>query len=258
MSYLGVPESVLSYTTQDYLVRSADALFRPLLALAALALITVWGYRILRGLTSEKTWDRIVRLLIPAAILTGMTLLAVAAHGALRIDPYSAHPYVPGVCLATGVVLLDAGLRAIPRISDSDETKPTTRPAPARVISWGATFVLVSIGLFWATQTYAAAVGTARAQAIEAKLTTWPDAVLYSAKRLNLGAPGVYETECQDPQAAYRYRYDGLKLIIQSGDNYLFLPETWTYNDGVALIVRQDTGLRLEFAVLPQTPDRAC
>lgn len=47
---------------------------------------------------------------------------------------------------------------------------------------------------------------------------------LYSEKSLNLQAPGVREIDGHSPDAAYRFRYEGLKLVPQSGNQYLFLP----------------------------------
>jgi hypothetical protein len=258
MRYLGVQETVLSYTSQDYLTRSADTLFTPLMAASGTTLIALWGYRILRGSVSEEVWQRVLGGLVPLAILAGSVLEGIAVDGVLRTERYRERLYLPGLCLALGTVLLDAGLRALPRVSRRLEQERFSPPAPVRVVAWGATFVLVSVGLFWATQTYAAAVGRGRAMAIVANLAAEPDAVLYSAKRLNLGAPGVYEARCSDPASAFPYRYDGLKLIIMSGDHYLLLPETWTYQDGVAVVIRRDPGVRLEFAMYPQPLDRPC
>ena len=63
---------------------------------------------------------------------------------------------------------------------------------------------------------------------------------------MSLHAPGVREVRCQDPKAAYRFRYDGLKLVLQSGDRYLFLPERWSRTEGVAFVMPRNDSLRLE------------
>jgi hypothetical protein len=47
--------------------------------------------------------------------------------------------------------------------------------------------------------------------------------------------------------AAYRFRYDGLKLVPQSGKQYLFLSEAWTSTDGIAILMPGNDSLRLEF-----------
>jgi hypothetical protein len=59
-------------------------------------------------------------------------------------------------------------------------------------------------------------------------------------------APGVRELRCKDPQAGYRFRCDGLKLLPQSGDQYLLLPQNWSRNNGVAILIPRNDRLRLE------------
>jgi hypothetical protein len=115
------------------------------------------------------------------------------------------------------------------------------------VAEWAAVFVLVGLSLFWAASDYSAAVGRSRARQFVAELPTYPDAVVYSNRSLSLHAPGVRELRCRDPEAAYRFRYDGLKLMLQAGDQYLFLPAAWSPRNGVAILVPRSDSLRLEF-----------
>jgi hypothetical protein len=105
------------------------------------------------------------------------------------------------------------------------------------VAEWGAVFVLVSIGFFWAVGSYAIGAGIDRAHEFEASLPSRSDVVAYSEKRLSLQAPGVREVICQYPDAAYRFRYDGLKLVQQSGNQYLLLPAGWTRAHGAAILI---------------------
>lgn len=122
-------------------------------------------------------------------------------------------------------------------------------------------FLLVAISLFWAVADYSAAAGSTQAQRLEARLARHPDVVVYSAQSLSLQAPGVRELACQNPDAAYRFRYDGLKLVPQAGDHYLFLPEVWSRSDGVAILLPRSDALRLEFTTASaagSTRDPAC
>ena len=108
-------------------------------------------------------------------------------------------------------------------------------------------FILIGLSLFAAATDYAAAVGRARAQDLAATLGQEPDVMIYSQKDLSLSAPGIRRIRCRDPQAAYQFRYDGLKLVLQSGDLYLFLPENWTPAGGTAILLQQSDSVRLEF-----------
>ena len=80
-----------------------------------------------------------------------------------------------------------------------------------------------------------------------AKLARRPSAVVYSAKRLQLDSPGVRETALQDPDAAYRFRYSGLKLVLRSNDKYFLLPAGWSGPDGSIIVLPDSEALRVEF-----------
>jgi hypothetical protein len=44
-------------------------------------------------------------------------------------------------------------------------------------------------------------------------------------------------------RAMLLFRYDGLKLVLQSGDQYLFLPEAWSPGNGVAILMPRNASL---------------
>ena len=148
---------------------------------------------------------------------------------------------------------------AVPRLLDRrrPDDVPATVRAQIAVAEWTAAFVLASVGLFWAVGSYATGIGTGRAQEMEAALPAWPDAVLYSQHSLALRGPGIVEETCAGADAAYRYRYDGLKLVLQSGGQYFFLPAGWTTAGGAALVLPRTDSLRLEFTDASRpAPDR--
>ena len=70
----------------------------------------------------------------------------------------------------------------------------------------------------------------------------------YSARRLHLAGPAIRETELRGPDAAYRFRYSGLKLVVRSGGRWFLLPASWTPGNGAAALLLADTDeLRVEF-----------
>ena len=82
-----------------------------------------------------------------------------------------------------------------------------------------------------AVGSYASNLGQNRAyELLDRPPSSRPDVAAYREKRLNLQAPGVREVTRQDPDAAYRFRYNGLKLVWRIGDPYLLLPAGWTQN----------------------------
>lgn len=259
--YFGVNFTVLDLTVQDYLVRSADGLFVPLTIAAAAALLALWAHRLLLRSLRGRNRRIALRALAPLAAIAGLVLVSVAIVTIFSDTAVlAAYPEVHGLSLAIGVLLLAYGVRLVRLLSAKPDSQRGGSGVPGAdaIVEWGAIFVLVSVGLFWAVGSYAIGVGTGRGQEMEAALPSWPDAVLYSDESLNLQAPGVRETPCQNPTGAYRFRYDGLKLVLQSGNQYLFLPEGWTPAAGAAVLIPRTEALRLEFSAAGLARSAAC
>ena len=249
--YLQVQFTVLDLSFQDYLIRSADGLFVPLAVAAGLALTGLWTYGFVVRSLPDTRRETAARRAAPLLVLLGLILMAVAVVGVSGPGTFDAFGELPGLCLAAGALTLAFGSRLWRR----------GRPiAPASVIAeWGAVFVLVSVGLFWAVGNYAIGVGTARGQEIEQNLSRSPDVVLHSDKNLDIDVPGVIATACGDADAPSGYRYQGLKLVLQSGGQYLLpLPSGWTRITGTALVIPRTDALRLEFSAPGTARDAAC
>ncbi|HET7518173.1 MAG TPA: hypothetical protein VFN05_10840 [Actinomycetes bacterium] len=102
--------------------------------------------------------------------------------------------------------------------------------------------------MFWSVAVYAQARGVREAARVAATISRRPDVTVYSARRLHLEGPTLRETELPGPDAAYRYRYSGLKLVVRSGGKWFLLPASWTLgNRGAALLLPDTDDLRVEF-----------
>ena len=236
--YFGVDSAALGLGQADYLMRSVDGLFVPLAGLAVLALAVAWG-RLLgeRFLpTSVRRplgeWaPRTAAVVGVLLVLNGISALFVATifNQGLAVAPLS---------FAIGIGILFYLLHR----------SASAGPGWLAVTEWLAVFVLVGLSLFWAAFDYSAAVGRSRAAQFVAELPESPEAMVYSESRLNLTAPGVTEVRCAgDPELAYGFRYDGLTLLWQTEDEIVLLPRTWAREDGVAVVIPRDSGVRLEF-----------
>lgn len=249
-SRFGVDYTVMGLTTQDYLVRSADGLFVPLTSVAAVGLALLWTSCCVPEGVVVRTRRATRRIAVPTAVLIGMALLGIAAAGITDPALFTGTFGIPGLSLTAGVLLLTATTRGRRR----------ARPSPTAVLvaEWLAIFLLVSVGLFWATTDYSASVGTRRAEQLIAALPAWPDAVLYAEKSLNVSLHGVREQRCHDPDGAYTVRYDGLKLVLESGGQLFFLPAAWTDGAGSALVLPHTDALRLEFTAPGRSASGNC
>jgi hypothetical protein len=246
--YFGVNSTLLGLTTRDYVQRSLDGLFVPMTVVACAGLLVLWGHGMLRAHLATGSGARVLGMLIPAMAVVGLVLAAGGLWSVFATTLLSRHLVWAPLSLALGVLLLAYAVHLWRLFTaSSDSPGRASGPPWAAVAEWAAVFALVGLSLFWAANDYSAAVGGSRARQVVAELPTYPRAVVYSERSLSLHAPGVRETRCQDPQAAYRFRYDGLKLVLQSGDQYLFLPERWSPGNGVAILMPRNDSLRLEF-----------
>lgn len=244
--YFGVNSTLLGLTTRDYVQRSLDGLFVPLIVVACAGLVVLWGHATLRARLAAGARPPVLRTLVPVVAAAGLLLAVGGVWSVFARTVLSAHLVAAPLCLAFGVLLLMYAIHLHRSLAAIERPERAGRAPWAAVAEWAAVFVLVGLSLFWAASDYSAAVGRSRARHFVATLATYPSAVLYSSKSLSLTAPGVRETRCQDRDAAYRYRYDGLKLVLQSGDQYLFLPDGWKPRNGVAILMPRSDSLRLE------------
>jgi hypothetical protein len=243
--YFGVNSTLLGLTPRDYLMRSLDALFVPMTVVASAGLLALWGHALLRARLALGSRPRVMRVVQPVVAVGGLALAIGGFSSVVATTFLSRRLAVAPLSLAFGVLLLTYWVQ-LRRLLTAQSTGGR-RPEWAAAREWAIVFVLVGLSLFWAASDYAAAVGTQRARQLVAELPTYSSAVVYSERSLSLHAPGVREVRCDDPTAAYRFRYDGLTLVLQSGDQYLFLPQAWTRANGLAVIIARDKSLRLEF-----------
>lgn len=255
--FFHVNSTVLDLTTNDYLLSGVDGLFVPVAATSLLALVALWANRLLLTRVPPARRRRAVRLLAPAAGLIGAALVALAfADLVTEGRVFGVNSATGGLCLSAGVILAVYAVRLLRLVLPAPAPPAGRRPATGPA-EWGAAFLLVSIGLFWAADAYAFGVGTGGAITLYRALPTVPEAVLYSQQSLSLDVPGITEARCANPDAAYRFRYDGLRLVRQAGDQYLFLPVTWDRTTGAAVLIPRSATVRLEFRS-PTAPPSAC
>ncbi len=241
--HFGINYTILDLTAADYLLRSADGLFVPLLFVAVAGCAGMWARRALTG------W-------LPAAVrrfgrrhgarlcgLLGVVGLGVALVGVLTPRTFDGYLALPALSLVGGTLLVVGGSR-LHRATESAASSVNSVAA-----EWATAFVMIGIGLFWAVGDYSAAVGTGRGIDMEAALPDWPDAVLYSTEPLNLPSDAATGSICTANEGGFRYRYEGLKLMFASSSQYLLLPGGWSDGGGPAVVLPRTDSIRMEFRV---------
>ncbi|RSN11292.1 hypothetical protein DMC63_29750 [Streptomyces sp. WAC 05977] len=249
-AYFRVHYTLLGQTPDEIFGRGVDGVLLPLTAVAGAALLFLVLTRFLKIRLGEASWSRLLRICAPAAGVLGLALLAVTTVIALDPEPLRDRPGLPGVGFALGVLMALFSWRHW-----TSRRTGSTRSNVAELVTG---YALVSIGLFWAVGDYSGAVGTSRAFEASGLIPARPAATVYSAESLNLTANGVTQVKCADPGSAYKYRYTGLKLLLQSSGQYVFLPTNWRASTGVAFVIPKTDKLRLEFGPSRSVPPPAC
>ena len=247
--YFGVDATLLGFSTQDYLLRSSEALYVPLGTLLVVGLAAVWLHSVAAGWLAS---DRRLELLRGIAVALAVAGLALFARGVAGVAlPWLSRSdfLVTPICLGLGATLGAYGrwlwLRRREVLGDG---RDAIRPGWAGTASLVLVVLLVVVALFWATTNYARAYGRGRAAEFARVLAVRPGVVVYSADRLFLQGPGVVETTLPaERHTSYRYRYSGLRLLTESRGRLFLLPAGWTRTDGSAIVLTSSDKLRMEF-----------
>ncbi|MCD7441878.1 hypothetical protein K4B79_27090 [Streptomyces lincolnensis] len=230
---LGLRDTLFRFSTADYLLRSVDALYLPVLVAAA-----VWIGAAALHRRVERDPERaapVLRVLRHAWVLS--VLLApmyYVARGLLEL-------LLPLVILAGALVSAYAHARP------GGSGARTPRPRVARI--WAPALLVAVIALFWAVYAYAGIVGRGRAATTAATVDEgFPAVVVFSERDLLIRGDGSCFAVVDAKGSPYRYRYAGLRLFHVSGDRLFLVARDWAPWQGRLYVLReQDESLRVEY-----------
>ncbi len=246
--YFGLDVDTVGLSTQDYVMRSPQALLVPLLAISLGGAGLLLLHLAVRRHPLPTTVVRGLLVVSVAAILLGVVLIG----GYAVLGAWSLYPLVTPLLVAAGSggLLYAMRLPGAPAwlTSRSEETKGLRRGVLA--------FALVAIVgcLFWATATVAEWSGLGNGMRTARHLDELAPVILDTRERLFLTDGIVKETALPASEGAgFRFRYRGLRLLIQ-GDGALFLvPERWSPSDST-LRVPLDDSVRVQFRFVNRAP----
>jgi hypothetical protein len=261
-SWFGIDASTLGFSTQDYLIRSAEAVYLPVGALLGGMLLLWWMHNAVSARLSSG--DR-RPLLVVIAVLLGVAGVALLARGiAGVIWPWLSRNdfLVTPLCLGVGILFvsyalymrnrLNAGKSGSGQPGKSDSGQPGKSDSAQPSLSKGAVgsslvVMLILLSIFWMTTNYAEAYGRGFASQLGQRLETRPAVTIYSMDRLYLHGTGVIEHRISRSAGAYHYEYTGLRLLIQSRGRYFLLPAGWDRQRDATMVVTDNDRLRFEF-----------
>ncbi|MDT9701513.1 hypothetical protein, partial [Streptomyces sp. P17] len=207
---LGLRDTLFRFSTADYLLRSVDALYLPVLVAAAAAMAAATLHRhVERDPARGEGALRVLRhAWVPAVLLLPLYSLAPDLFDLL----------VPLLVLAG--VLLSAYARTRPEPEGTAAPRDTAR-------IWAPALLVAVVALFWAVYAYAGVVGRGRAEETAATVAEeFPAVVVFSEHDLLIRDGGSCLSLVKEEGSPYRFRYAGLRLFHVSGDR-LFLVSRW-------------------------------
>ncbi len=235
---IGFDAALLDYSLQDYMMRSIDVLYIPALAIVLAAAGLQWLHRrfvvpVVTG-PDKRIW--LGRLIVAA---TWSVPAWALVFGGLAF----AVPPLAGICVAGFLAVAAASAFYAGSLRGRLEPAPSGgRRSRALVL------VLLALACFWATEEFARKLGQAYAVQITADRGRLAAVTVYSAKSLELQGSGIVEIPLPDPDAEYRFRYDGLRLVQRSTDRYFLIGVGWTPAERRVILLREADTIRIELS----------
>jgi hypothetical protein len=244
--YFGIDNSVLHFTTRDYLLRSVDALFVPLGALFVAALAGLAIHALAQRYLRDRRAIRPVRWTSRATGALGFIVFVICVYAVFRDLPFGTYYLLPSIGLGIGLIVVAYAvyIEREAGASEGPSGASSRRPLPLPFLVLVGCIAVLSV--FWAASDYASALGRGRAEDLAANLDDRPGVVVYSEQQLGIGGPGVTEQRVGGT-TAYRFRYEGLRLLIESDKRFFLLPRKWTPEEGAVIVLPESPSTRLEF-----------
>jgi hypothetical protein len=252
--YFAIDRTTLDLSVRDYVVRSINSILWPLILGLVLTALWLWAHGlVVRALVDERRRALARRLSVGLGVLGAACF--VTGFVAPRVgNPYESlvHELLTPLGFAVGAVLVGyAG-----HVYQRTRTRPLDSVTSSGLVPrWlgraglGLVAVLVTINLLWAITYFADALGRGDGYRLAARhFSDQPAAVIYSTKRLFLDPfGGVDETSLGDKDAAYKFRYSNLRLLIRSGGKYFLVPSGYSTADPVVIVLSDNDAVRVEF-----------
>jgi hypothetical protein len=252
----GVDDAALGFSTTEYAVRSLNVTVEParVVATAAIAAVALhvalaatlrWASR-----GRPESEERLARGLGAALVVAGVVgMVLFWSPGRLDVAPLISAAWWLVSVLALSYGLYLGWVRTSPTARTSFITAAlgdTERHVVgALVLAMGV--VLVAHGAFELTRIYARERAIEQALQNEAAPWAFPLIRIYSDVDLALDDElDVREELLPGDEAAYRFRYGGLRLFLQHDDRLVLWPADRSPRSGM-FVLRETDGLRVEY-----------
>ncbi|MEV6107115.1 hypothetical protein AB0M28_20715 [Streptomyces sp. NPDC051940] len=180
-----------------------------------------------QALDQTRRWARAAAQGYPLLVACGLLLLLWWSS----IQPVR---WLPPLLIASGLLL------GLTRAAHAGEERG--QPRWERAVS----AVVAALFLLWVVALAAGQLGRRDAQADADRLVRRVAVVVYSKERLSISGPPELKSEDLGAGAPYRYRYSGLRLLVERDHRYYLLPLGWQKDQDPTFVIEDDETLRIE------------
>lgn len=230
--YFGIDATLLGFSVTDYVLRSVNAAFPPLIGLGLIALLLNAVHRRVVAPALAGRWPRVTPRVVARA-MTAATAGCAILTGLVALSMFAPELLVGGslgAAVPLALVAVAATLGYLDHLRADDAPAAPRGPRSLLLVGLGL------VGLLWSVATYAQEAGEEAAAGIAGDLGARPHVVLYAVERQAIAGPGVTVDDLPQDGSRYHYRYDGLRLLVQGADQYLLVPSGWRRGDSAYLI----------------------
>jgi hypothetical protein len=210
--YFGIPTGVLQFTTTDYLLRSPDVFFQPViwatLALAILVAIT------LGAKFAERKGTRLIRIIVRGVLALITAITAAAGIWGLVRNPQ----WVQWAAISLGL----SGTLLVVQYRMYRINKSFRPPVIMLVIG----LLLTISAAFWWVSIYAQTVGRETAESFTTGHSL-PLAIVYSKNDLRIAGQEPLEASASAEQRSWPFKYCGYKVLSYANGRWFLIQDKW-------------------------------
>ncbi|MFE0463090.1 hypothetical protein ACFW1A_27930 [Kitasatospora sp. NPDC058965] len=231
-SYFRVPVPGLALGFPDFVLQSLHLVTVPVVAALVLVLMTANWRRLLAVLPVPDRVATAVRTTVTTVARCYLLVLAAGLVLLLFWQQIQPHGWIAPVTLAAGLLLGQA------RAAYHGHRPTGLRERAVPVFAAG-------VLLAWAAVLYSAHLGKQDAEYVAGQVVRQPGVVLYSTRPLSLLGRGLLAEDLGE-RFPFRYRYTGLRLLIERGGRYYLLPVGWQRATDSLYVIRENDNTRVE------------
>lgn len=238
--YFGVDLGLLGFSPTDYILRSAEIVFGPVVVIATVILLAYGVHWLVSHKLPGYRWVLTLRVSLEWGLLVlGASGVLVAAAGLLG---YSVAPSVASVSLGLGALALYGGLRLR---EDRSGVEGAVDAPTVRARGIYPLLIATTVSIFWAISVFATQAGIDLAEGFARGTAARPDVVVYSRTRLALEGEAPPTAAPLPPDRGYSYVTRNLQLLAYSNRTWILISKRWDRSTPT-VVLRDDDNVRVE------------